>query len=431
MERTYTVMLVEDERNILYGMKNAILCYKPQVSDIMTAENGREALELLEERVPDIIITDIRMPEVDGSELVRRIREQGYEMPVIILTAMTDFAIARDLIHYQIQNYIVKPFSIEEILKETELAIGELKKRSQMKMAQKIVKEFPELVETPPSSENQLISQAVEYISSHLDGGETMERTYTVMLVEDERNILYGMKNAILCYKPQVSDIMTAENGREALELLEERVPDIIITDIRMPEVDGSELVRRIREQGYEMPVIILTAMTDFAIARDLIHYQIQNYIVKPFSIEEILKETELAIGELKKRSQMKMAQKIVKEFPELVETPPSSENQLISQAVEYISSHLDGAASLNDISGALHVSKAYLSTLFKREMNTTVTDFVTKQRMKEAKKLLLETDMLVSEIYLKVGYQSDKYFIKVFKEMEGVTPLAYRKRWK
>lgn len=258
-----------------------------------------------------------------------------------------------------------------------------------------------------------------------------MERTYTLMLVEDERNILYGMKNAILCYKPQVSDILTAENGREALELLEERVPDIIITDIRMPEVDGTELVRRIREQGYEMPVIILTAMTDFAIARDLIHYQIQNYIVKPFSIEEILKETEVAIEELKKRSQMKMAQKIVKEFPELVETPPSSENQLISQAVEYISSHLDGAASLNDISWALHVSKAYLSTLFKREMNTTVTDFVTKQRMKEAKKLLLETDMLVSEIYLKVGYQSDKYFIKVFKEMEGVTPLAYRKRWK
>ena len=255
--------------------------------------------------------------------------------------------------------------------------------------------------------------------------GETMERTYTLMLVEDERNILYGMKNAILCHNALVSEILTAENGREALELLEERVPDIIITDIRMPEIDGTELVRRIREQGYEMPVIILTALTDFAIARDLIHYQIQNYIVKPFSIEEILKETEVAIGELKKRSQMKMAQKIVKEFP------PSSENLLISQAVEYIGSHLAGAASLNDISGALHVSKAYLSTLFKREMNTTVTDFVTKQRMKEAKKLLLETDMLVSEIYLKVGYQSDKYFIKVFKELEGITPLAYRKKWK
>ena len=245
------------------------------------------------------------------------------------------------------------------------------------------------------------------------------------MLVEDERNILYGMKNAILCHNALVSEILTAENGREALELLEERVPDIIITDIRMPEIDGTELVCRIREQGYEMPVIILTALTDFAIARDLIHYQIQNYIVKPFSIEEILKETEVAIGE------MKMAQKIVKEFPELVEIPPSSENLLISQAVEYIGSHLAGAASLNDISGALHVSKAYLSTLFKREMNTTVTDFVTKQRMKEAKKLLLETDMLVSEIYLKVGYQSDKYFIKVFKELEGITPLAYRKKWK
>jgi len=252
-----------------------------------------------------------------------------------------------------------------------------------------------------------------------------------VLIADDEYKVGYLVKKLIEWEKLNLEFAGLVQDGMTAYEKICKCAPDIVITDIRMPEVDGTELVRRIREQGYEMPVIILTAMTDFAIARDLIHYQIQNYIVKPFSIEEILKETEVAIEELKKRSQMKMAQKIVKEFPELVETPPSSENQLISQAVEYISSHLDGAASLNDISGALHVSKAYLSTLFKREMNTTVTDFVTKQRMKEAKKLLLETDMLVSEIYLKVGYQSDKYFIKVFKEMEGVTPLAYRKRWK
>ena len=262
----------------------------------------------------------------------------------------------------------------------------------------------------------------------HKRGGQVMIK---VFLVEDEVVMRNGIKNNIPWEKEGLMFAGEASDGELAYPMIKKAQPDILITDIRMPEVDGTELVRRIREQGYEMPVIILTAMTDFAIARDLIHYQIQNYIVKPFSIEEILKETEVAIEELKKRSQMKMAQKIVKEFPELVETPPSSENQLISQAVEYISSHLDGAASLNDISGALHVSKAYLSTLFKREMNTTVTDFVTKQRMKEAKKLLLETDMLVSEIYLKVGYQSDKYFIKVFKEMEGVTPLAYRKRWK
>ncbi len=120
-----------------------------------------------------------------------------------------------------------------------------------------------------------------------------------------------------------------------------------------------------------------------------------------------------MAIEELKKRSQMKMAQKTVKEFPELVETPPSSENQLISQAVEYISSHLDGAASLNDISGALHVSKAYLSTLFKREMNTTVTDFVTKQRMKEAKKASSGDRYAGIRDLFKGRLSGDKYFIK------------------
>jgi YesN/AraC family two-component response regulator len=254
---------------------------------------------------------------------------------------------------------------------------------------------------------------------------------YTLMLVEDECNILYGMKNAILCHNALVSDVMTAENGREALNLLEEKIPDMIITDIRMPEIDGIQLVQEIRGRGYQMPIIILTALEDFNIARGLIAYKIQNYIVKPFSIEEILAETEAAVRELDKRSQMKMAQKIVEEFPDLVKTPQDSDNLIISQALTYITEHLCGACSLNDISEALHVSKAYLSTLFKKEMNCTVTDYVTKQRMKEAKKLLIETEMQVSQIYMKVGYQSDKYFIKVFKEYEGMTPLVYRKKWR
>lgn len=258
-----------------------------------------------------------------------------------------------------------------------------------------------------------------------------MKSAYTLLLVEDEQNILYGMKNAIMLHAEKISEVLTAENGKQALEILKSKTPDIIITDIRMPEMDGVELVQQIRTLGFQMPVIILTAMADFEIARKLIPYKIQNYIVKPFSMEDVLQETDHAIEELKKHGWMKQAQKIAEEFPELVEASQTSGNQLVTQAISYIREHMEEATSLHDISKALHVSNAYLSTLFKKEMNLTITDFVTKQRLTEAKKLLLETEMQVTEIYQKVGYQSDKYFIKVFKECEGVTPIAFRKRFK
>ncbi len=256
-------------------------------------------------------------------------------------------------------------------------------------------------------------------------------KTYSLLLVEDEQNILYGMKNVLSCTLDRLSKVMTAENGKEALELIKTDMPDMIITDIRMPEMDGLTLVQKLRDQGYRMPVIVLTAIADFETAKSLIPYGIQNYILKPFSVDDIIHETNSAIKKLDEEAEICRMKKLVNEHPELMETEKyTGKNNMILKAEQFIREHLKEGTTLSSLAEYLHVSKSYLATLFKQETNLTVTEFVTRERMREAKRLLLNTDMRICEIYQQIGYQSDKYFIAVFKGMEGITPLAYRKKY-
>lgn len=257
-------------------------------------------------------------------------------------------------------------------------------------------------------------------------------KKYSLLLVEDEQNILYGMKNVLSISCERLSKVLTASNGKEALSVVEQEPPDMIITDIRMPEMDGVSLVKELRDQGYQMPIIILTALTDFHTVKELIPYGIQNYILKPFSVEDIIRETEASVKKLDESEELSRVKKLVKEHPELIgKGPYEGKNAMILQAEQFIKAHLKEGTTLSSLADYLHVNKSYLATLFKQEMNLTVMEFITQERIREAKRLLLNTDMRVCEIYEEVGYQSDKYFIAVFKGMEGITPLAFRKKYR
>lgn len=258
-----------------------------------------------------------------------------------------------------------------------------------------------------------------------------MGQAYTLLLVEDEENILYGMQSVLSCYLEEISEVYIARNGKEALDIIRKEKISIIISDLRMPEMNGVEMIKKIREKEYDIPIIVLTALADFKLAQELIPLRIESYILKPFSVEDICGETKKAIEVLRKREALEKAEKILQKFPELLdEQEYQGENPLIKEARNYILRHIKDMISLQKLSDELHVSKAYLSTLFRQEMNVTLTEFITKQRMKLAKRYLLDTDMRICEIFEEVGYQSDKYFIQVFKEQEGMThTIGFQKK--
>lgn len=227
-----------------------------------------------------------------------------------------------------------------------------------------------------------------------------MKKNDTLLIVEDEENILYGMQSVLSCHLDFISEVYTARNGKEALTIIQNKPVSMIVTDLRMPEMDGTTMIKNIRKMGYQMPVIVLTAIADFKKAQELIPLKIQNYVLKPFSVEDILKEIDNAFCELREKESLKKAEKLLEKFPELsMEQEYKGKNPLIREAQKYISKHRKESISLQMLSEQLHVSKAYLSTLFKHEMDMTLTEFITKQKVKLAKRYLLDTDLRICEI--------------------------------
>lgn len=102
--------------------------------------------------------------------------------------------------------------------------------------------------------------------------------------------------------------------------------------------------------------------------------------------------------------------------------------NSSVKQAIAYVNENLSEQISLKEVADAVHLNASYFSAMFKEQTSITFSEYLTRKRLQLAKKLLLTTDFTVDEVGRRAGYQTSKYFIKLFKESEGVTPSKYRK---
>lgn len=130
----FTIILADDEQQILYGMKNGIDWESLGFSVVGTAQNGKEALELIEEYHPDLLISDIKMPFMDGLELSKTIHENYINTKIILFSGWDDFEYARTAISYGVSQYIMKPIDYNEMQKLLTTMHEELEKEYAEKM---------------------------------------------------------------------------------------------------------------------------------------------------------------------------------------------------------------------------------------------------------------------------------------------------------
>ena len=130
----FTIILADDEQQILYGMKNGIDWESLGFSVVGTAQNGKEALELIEEHHPDLLISDIKMPFMDGLELSKTIHENYINTKIILFSGWDDFEYARTAISYGVSQYIMKPIDYNEMQKLLTTMHEELEKEYAEKM---------------------------------------------------------------------------------------------------------------------------------------------------------------------------------------------------------------------------------------------------------------------------------------------------------
>lgn len=247
-----------------------------------------------------------------------------------------------------------------------------------------------------------------------------------VLIVDDETLVRRGIMTEVDWEGLGYSIIGEAANGLEGLEIAERLSPDLIISDIRMPKMDGIEMVRKLREGGSDVQVIFLTAYSDFSYAQSAIKLFAADYLLKPFEDGEL----EAAVSRI--REKLEGEQKPVKkqENEALARILAKNPSRYVKEALNFIEKNVsNNELSVGMIADSIGISEGHLGRTFRQETEVTVAAFITEYRMCEAKRLLNDHRNRVYEVASLVGYKDITYFTTTFKKHVKMTPTEYQNR--
>ena len=239
-----------------------------------------------------------------------------------------------------------------------------------------------------------------------------------LLIVDDEKYVLERLKTSISWEDLGVLIVGTASNGYDAIEIVKEKMPDIILSDVRMPEMDGLQLAEYTKKYFPSIKVILISAYNDFAYAKKGIECGVKGYLLKPIDKHEVEQVFANLINENVQGNH----------FDNLRQNDVVETEVLIEKAVNYIAQNYENKLTLEEVASYLFITPNYLCSMFKRVMGINFVDYISKVKVQQAKKMLKNSSYKVKDISELLGYNDYTYFCKVFKKIEGTTPLEYRK---
>ena len=240
-------------------------------------------------------------------------------------------------------------------------------------------------------------------------------------IADDEVWVVLGLKKQLEKTGYPVEVVGTANNGLTAREEIVKLQPDVVFTDIRMPGVNGLDLLKEIGSLSSRSRVVIVSGYSDFEYARNAVSNHAYDYLVKPVrqeNLDEILGKINAELN------------------PD--ETDEARDNEmkkiweanagLIDRIIAEIRAHYTEDISLSEYALKYDMSLASLSSQLKEKLSMNYSDYLTSLRLQRAKTLLKEPNLSIQEIAEQSGYTDYFYFTKVFKKAEGISPSKYRK---
>ncbi|UWP60809.1 response regulator transcription factor [Ruminococcus gauvreauii] len=243
---------------------------------------------------------------------------------------------------------------------------------------------------------------------------------YKAIIVDDEPWTMIDISNNVGWGANGFTLAGSYQSPRAALADLEHVNPDLIITDIKMPGMDGFEFIKKCKASGSDAAFIILSGYSDFELAKKAIQASVLDYCVKPVNPEALEKTIQYAVEYLdKKRNRRAIVHLDLKEQ----ESPYSFEKIL-----NFIEKNIDKKLTLNEVAKEFSFNRNYICDLFNKNIGKTFVAYLTERRIERAKILLADTNYNLEEISAMAGFGDYFYFNKVFKKEMGITPSVYRR---
>lgn len=394
----YKVLIAEDEAIVRLGLKNMLDWESMEMQVTALAGDGEEAWQLYCDDRPDIVITDIRMPRLDGMELIRRIRRMSSRTKIIILTCIDDLAMVQQAVEMGATGYILKlTAGIEEVARLLHKAKSALDEESIVRSAQGWF-------------DVDVVRQKIwnEYVVEHNIGISEFEE--------------YARKTR-LC------------PGSDPLQLLVFRLPDY-----ERLQNGGDSLAHR-RKYIRDM-IRNLLAKYPYG---DCFQHKGGEYGVLysvPEEAEGLCAEVTQSLSEalyqnvgIRVNCGVSDVEKGYSRLPAMYEHAVRNLEEKegeglplrVAQAVRYIQENFHREISLQSVAEKQGISANYLSHMFTRYLNVSFVNYLNNVRVEHSKKLLADPALKIYEVSEQVGFYSPAYFIRVFKNVTGLTPTEFR----
>ncbi|PAE17902.1 hypothetical protein CHH91_02185 [Virgibacillus sp. 7505] len=376
-------LLVDDERNGREVLRALGEWEQNGITVLLEASDGEEALELIESEQPEIIFTDIKMPRMNGIELMEQLHAADYRGKCILVTGYDDYQFMRKAIQFNSYDYLLKPIDPDAFTKVLE------------NVTQAIVAEKQSLeneAEVLGDARRLLLEQQV----SALCIGELKDFSILQNVLPQEEKIDLTLLSFYHMHQPdQVMGALTSELHRYAI---------------------GDVFRFQIEDNLY----VVLSAADQWL--------QIENWLRQHLDIPvRLVQKTLRSLAEISsvfEQLTVELAEHRYRTIRRLEELESEQRGQDI---VAYVQSYYMEDVSLERLSKLFFLSKEHISRKFKQETGMTLSRYVTDCRMKQAKQWLETTDKTMYDIARLLGYQDEVYFSKLFKKETGLTPTAYR----
>lgn len=430
------ILLADDEKYDRETVKYIIRDNFSEKLEIYEAKNGREAIEISESVRPDIVIIDIKMPGIDGIQALKEITSSLSNVYSIILTAYDYFDFALEAVKINVKEYLLKPFTKEEIIEKISMGIKWVKKEQDKRKSE--IEDKEKIYTLLPVLENQLSDLIINDKLKGIDYSVYLQCLN--MNFKNSYAMIISLKN-----KYAYSNIDRAEKDQIKMKIGEYikeyvnrrykcignyvfyeeltyfiQVDDEESSNFKNLEIDLAFNLRREIKNRFNISIraglgkavnSVEQVIESYRQAMKCLVYNSDN--VNIIYIDDV---DDKLIGDIINDIKVNKGK-----------SPNKIKMKLFDDVKDFIKENIETELELEKVASNFGLSVYYFSRTFKEVTGTNYSDYINKCRINIAKELLLNGEMSVKEVCYKVGYNDPNYFSKVFKKYEGISPINFK----
>jgi len=440
------ILLADDEKYDRETVKHIIRENFLEELKVYEAKNGREAIELAERIRPDIVIMDIKMPGIDGIQALKEISESLPNLYSIILTAYDYFDFAIEAVKINVKEYLLKPFTKEEIIEKISKGIRFVKKEQNKRRSE--IEDKEKIYTLLPVLENQLSDLIINDKLIGVDYGMYLQclnmnfiNSYAMVIsIKDKyayKDVSRGEKDQI---KMRIGDYVKEYINRKYkcignYVFYEEltyfiQIENEDVNDFKNLEINLAFNLRRKIKTRFDVSIraglgeiynSVEEIVKSYRQATKCLVYNSDNVnIIHIADIDDNLLDNKFAGNNIEENNVIGSKYNKIKNVNKM-------KLRLFENVKSFIRENITTELELEKVASNFGLSVYYFSRTFKEVTGTNFSDYINKCRIDIAKELLSKGEMNVKEVCYKVGYNDPNYFSKVFKKYEGVSPVNYK----